>query len=77
MCNERRKLKRFGTQGPVHPDRNYIVSRTQEINDYIGRVQEGRYIVVFAPRQTGKTTFFRWSLDKITSKDNSYLNDLC
>ena len=66
-------MKRFGTQGPVHPDRNYIVSRTAEINDFIGRIEDGRYIVVFAPRQTGKTTFFRWSLDKITSQDNSYV----
>lgn len=65
-------MRRFGTQGPVHPDRNYTVSRTDEINDFIERVKDGRYIVVFAPRQTGKTTFFRWSLDKIASEDNSY-----
>ena len=32
----------------------------------------GRYIVIFAPRQTGKTTFFRWSLDTLASEDIAY-----
>ena len=66
-------MKRFGTQGPVHPDRNYIVSRTEEINDFIGRIEDGRYIVVFAPRQTGKTTFFQRALEAFSSPESNYL----
>ena len=66
-------MKRFGTQGPVHPDRNYIVSRTEEINDFIGRVKDGRYIVVFAPRQTGKTTFFQRALEAFANPESPYL----
>ena len=50
-------MRRFGTQGRVYPGRHYVVSRTEEIADFIARVEEGRYIVLFAPRQTGKTTF--------------------
>ena len=50
-------MRRFGTQGPVNPQEHYVVSRTEEIADYIKRVEEGKYIVLFAPRQTGKTTF--------------------
>ena len=65
-------MRRFGTQGRVYPDRHYIVSRTEEINDFINRVQEGRYIVLFAPRQTGKTTFFRLALDTLVSRDPTY-----
>ena len=51
-------MRRFGTQGPVNPEQHYIVARTEELAEFIKRVKEGRYIVIFAPRQTGKTTFF-------------------
>ena len=60
-------MRRFGTQGRVYPGRHYIVSRTEEIADIITRIEEGRYIVLFAPRQTGKTTFFRLALDALTA----------
>ena len=56
-------MRRFWTQGPVNPQEHYVVSRTEEIADFIKRVKEGRYVVIFAPRQTGKTTFFRRALD--------------
>ena len=52
-------MRRFGTQGRVYPEQHYIVSRSEEIADFLTRIKEGRYIVLFAPRQTGKTTFFR------------------
>ena len=65
-------MRRFGTQGPVHPEKNYIVNRSAELDDFIERVKDGRYIVLFAPRQSGKTTFFRWSLDTLTTKDDAY-----
>ena len=65
-------MKRFGTQGPVHPTKNYVVSRTAELTDFIRRVKEGRYIVIFAPRQTGKTTFFQRALDVFTAEEPAY-----
>ena len=65
-------MRRFGTQGRVYPGRHYIVSRTEEIADFINRVEEGRYIVLFAPRQTGKTTFFRFALDVLTAASSIY-----
>jgi len=67
-----RKMRRFGTQGRVYPDRHYVVPRTEEIADFITRVKEGRYTVLFAPRQTGKTTFFRMALDALTTEDPTY-----
>ncbi len=66
-------MRRFGTQGPVHPEKHYIVSRSSEQNHFIERVNDGLYIVLFAPRQTGKTTFFRSSLDKLVENDESFL----
>ena len=65
-------MRRFGTQGRVYPDKHYVVSRTEEIADFIDRVKEGRYIVLFAPRQTGKTTFFRLALETLTTQDTTY-----
>ena len=65
-------MRRFGTQGPVHPDKNYVVSRAAELADFIMRVKEGRYVVIFAPRQTGKTTFFQRSLEVFTAEESAY-----
>ena len=65
-------MKNFETRGPVSAERNYVVSRTDEIVDFINRVKQGRYIVIFAPRQTGKTTFFRWSLDVLANEEETY-----
>ena len=59
-------MRRFGTQGPVNPQEHYVVSRNEEIADYIKRVEEGKYVVLFAPRQTGKTTFFQAALETLT-----------
>ena len=65
-------MRRFGTQGPVHPERNYVVSRAAELADFVMRVKEGRYIVIFAPRQTGKTTFFQRALDVFADEEPAY-----
>ena len=64
-------MRRFGTQGPVNPQEHYVVSRTEEIADYIKRVEEGKYIVLFAPRQTGKTTFFQAALETLAANNTA------
>ena len=61
-------MKTFETRGPVDAARNYVVKRTTELTDFVARVKQGRYIVIFAPRQTGKTTFFRWALDALAAE---------
>lgn len=60
-------MRTFGTHGPVNPKDHYVVSRQEELADFINRVKLGRYIVIFAPRQTGKTTFFQWALDALAT----------
>ena len=62
----------FETQGPVDATINYVVARQSERADFIQRVKRGRYIVMFAPRQTGKTTFFRWALAELAAEDATY-----
>ena len=47
-------MRRFGTQGPVRPERNYVVSRATELADFVMRVKEGtlyRYFRTAADRQ--------------------------
>ena len=65
-------MRSFGTRGRVYPDKHYVVPRTKEIADYINRIKEGRYVVLFAPRQTGKTTFFRFAVEALTTEESDY-----
>ena len=65
-------MKTFGTTGRVRPEQHYIVSRTEDIADFIYRIKGGKYIVLFAPRQTGKTTFFRLALEALATEDPTY-----
>ena len=58
-------MRSFETRGPVYPEDNYIVARTDELSDFIGRLKKGRYVVLFAPRQPGKTTFFHRALEAL------------
>ncbi len=65
-------MRWFETRGPVDPEDNYVVARTEELTDFVDRLKKGRYIVLFAPRQTGKTTFFRNALDILENKAQEY-----
>lgn len=65
-------MRYFETRGPVNPLENYVVSRSEETADFIERIKNGRYIVLFAPRQTGKTTFFKSALNTLATKAPDY-----
>ena len=65
-------MRWFETRGPVYPEDNYVVARTNELADFIKRIEKGRYIVLFAPRQTGKTTFFQNALDSLETEGSTY-----
>jgi len=62
----------FITGGPVVPEENYFVKRERELTDFLRRVEQGKYIVIFAPRQTGKTTFFYQALS-ILENNSTYI----
>lgn len=66
-------MRWFETRGPVYPENNYVVARTEELSDFVSRLEKGRYIVLFAPRQTGKTTLFRNVLDALEIKEPGYI----
>ena len=62
------QTKSFQTEGPIIPEKNYLVKRQDEISDLLDRIEQGKYIVIFAPRQTGKTTFFYRATDELRKK---------
>ena len=65
-------MRWFETRGPVYPEDNYVVARTDELADFMNRLKRGRYVVLFAPRQTGKTTFFRNALNALENQESTY-----
>ena len=65
-------MRCFETRGPVYPEDNYVVARKDELADFVKRIERGRYIVLFAPRQTGKTTFFQNALDSLEAEGSTY-----
>ena len=32
-------MRTFGTQGPVTPEVNYVVSRSEELADFVGKIK--------------------------------------
>ena len=66
-------MRHFGTHGPVNKIDNYVVARTERLHDFIRRIKLGRYIVLFAPRQTGKTTFFQTAIATLETEGTDYL----
>ena len=65
-------MRWFETRGPVYPEDNYVVARGDELADFVKRIERGRYIVLFAPRQTGKTSFFRNALTTLEDARDTY-----
>jgi len=64
-------MRKFNTSGPNIPDKHYTIQRTNLIKKGIELVNDERYFTIWAPRQTGKSTYFRQlanQLDKIGYK---------
>ncbi len=52
-------MREFNTSGPNIPSRHYTIQRTNLIEKGIKLVHNERYFTIWAPRQTGKSTYFR------------------
>ena len=58
-------LRHFNTTGPCDPKRHYMIPPERRLDSVRRLIDLGKYFVVHAPRQMGKTTLFRalaWSL---------------
>ena len=52
-------MRYFNTSGPCDPERHYTLFRPALLAKGQRLVEQGRYFTLFAPRQTGKTTYFQ------------------
>ena len=51
--------KKFNSSGPNNPERHYTLNRTSLIEQGKELVEDNLYFTLFAPRQSGKSTYFR------------------
>ena len=52
-------MRKFNTSGPNIPEKHYTIERTGLISQGLDLVADDRYFTIWAPRQTGKSTYFR------------------
>ncbi len=52
-------MRIFNTSGPCNPEQHYTVMREALMDQGESLVDRGRFFTIFAPRQSGKTTYFQ------------------
>jgi len=65
-------MREFNTSGPCNPVLHYTVMREALMAEALENVKKGRFFTLFAPRQAGKTTFFKLLLNQL-DKEGDYL----
>ncbi len=60
-------MRYFNTSGPCDPDKHYTVMRESLLATGRMMVEQGRYFTIFAPRQSGKTTYFQLLLRQLAA----------
>jgi len=58
-------MREFNTSGPCDPSQHYTVMRDVLIAKGFDKVRKGQYFTLFAPRQSGKTTYFQLLLEAV------------
>ncbi len=59
-------MREFNTSGPNNEQEHYTIERLDLIDKGIKLVNKSRYFTIWAPRQTGKSTYFRQLAKKLT-----------
>jgi succinate dehydrogenase flavin-adding protein (antitoxin of CptAB toxin-antitoxin module) len=62
-------MRKFNTSGPNIPEKHYTIERTNLINKGLDLILDERYFTIWAPRQTGKSTYFVQLANKLNSID--------
>jgi hypothetical protein len=58
-------MRYFNTSGPNIIKEHYTLMRPQLIEEGIDKVQKSHFFTIWAPRQTGKSTYFRLLADRL------------
>ncbi len=61
-------MREFNTSGPNIAKQHYTIERTDILKKGIKLVQQDRYFTIWAPRQTGKSTYFRQLAEKLDTQ---------
>ncbi len=64
-------MRYFNTSGPCDPATHYTIMREELIATGKKMVEQGKYFSIFAPRQSGKTTYFHLLLARLR-EENRY-----
>ena len=62
-------MREFNTSGPCIPKEHYTLMRPNLVQKGMQLVEKKRYFTIWAPRQTGKSTYFRLLADSLKTKD--------
>jgi len=62
-------MRKFNTSGPNIPEKHYTIERTNLIDKGLELVKDERYFTIWAPRQTGKSTYFGQLAEQLTKND--------
>jgi len=65
-------MREFNTSVQCDPEIHYTLIRKDHIAKNKEHVKKGRFFTIFAPRQTGKTTYFRILLQQLTDTHIAY-----
>ena len=65
-------MRYFNTEGPVDPAEHYCIDRLGRVNlaKILALIARKKYFVLYAPRQTGKTSVLLALQDRLNSEGN-------
>ena len=58
-------MRYFNTSGPNIISQHYTLMRPQLVAEGLKKIEQDRYFTIWAPRQTGKSTYFRLLADRL------------
>ena len=61
-------MRRFNTSGPNIIAKHYTLPRLDIVEEGINKIRDERYFTIWAPRQTGKSTYFRLLADRLLTE---------
>ena len=61
-------MREFNTSGPNDPRVHYTLLRENLLEKGLTKVFKSRYFTIWAPRQTGKSTYFLLLKDKLVKE---------
>ena len=66
-------MRYFNTEGPVFAEKHYCIPPLErvDLDEILGLIEWEKYFVLYAPRQTGKTSMLK-ALSKRLNADGSY-----